>query len=316
MSGIRGAMMNFKKNDQIILMSAREDFDDHRFKQVINKTEKLLEKYPDLISVNFLRAKALYWVGRYAEAQKIMIEFQEELLSNQRNYQAMLAISLKNNAFIFAREIAAKTALKDQNSWLKQIAKVEQAYRLKNSITLNAKTRKLAHIGVLPAYNQVHTINDSLYLPLKEYLIASKAMLADPFTWQVSKTQILVQLMKLRIGGTVQLSWLDQQIYKIDLTQLRTIDRYPSLTTMLDIIDRKYAATDPIKLQLLEREIITQSNYIYPFFNRIILDPHYWVRAVVTELFGERLQANSSSERDMLAWIDQIHEQESKMKMI
>lgn len=271
-------MMNFKKNDQIILMSAREDFDDHRFKQVINKTEKLLEKYPDLISVNFLRAKALYWVGRYAEAQKIMIEFQEELLSNQRNYQAMLAISLKNNAFIFAREIAAKTALKDQNSWLKQIAKVEQAYRLKNSITLNAKTRKLAHIGVLPAYNQVHTINDSLYLPLKEYLIASKAMLADPFTWQVSKTQILVQLMKLRIGGTVQLSWLDQQIYKIDLTQLRTIDRYPSLTTMLDIIDRKYAATDPIKLQLLEREIITQSNYIYPFFNRIILDPHYWVR--------------------------------------
>lgn len=73
-------------------MSAKEDFQDGRYNQVINKTEHLLEKYPQSLELNDLYAIALYALKRYPEAFKIVEEFADELMAQPKYQEHLLKI--------------------------------------------------------------------------------------------------------------------------------------------------------------------------------------------------------------------------------
>ncbi|KRL21518.1 hypothetical protein FC98_GL000693 [Lentilactobacillus kisonensis DSM 19906 = JCM 15041] len=305
-------IVQLTKNDWVIFMSAEEDYADKHFDQVVNKTEHLLEHYPNQVDVNFLKAKALMKLKRAAEAQQILIEFRDEMSQNSKRVAQMIQMSLENSCFMFARELNSMIS----SDYEAKILAAENQYRTVNSAKLIEQAKQFAHIGSLGVCNQVKGVEDARKLPLSEYLLAAKTVLSDPFLWQVTKTQVLLELVAVQVSDQVTLNWLDKQNYHIQLTRLKPVNQYASLTTVFQIIEARYTASDPIKLQLLEGELVTQSNYIYPFFDKVISDPQYWVKATIAQSFGDTIAANTESERAMLKWLATIHQAEGQMNMM
>ncbi|WP_054748692.1 hypothetical protein [Lentilactobacillus rapi] len=159
-------------------------------------------------------------------------------------------------------------------------------------------------------------MEDAKQLPFDEYVLAGKNILRDPFLWEVPKSQILLELVKIKANVSVTLNWLDNRDYEINILKLKSIDQYSSLVAVLNIIEDNYASSDPIKLALLEKELFTQSNYIYPFFDKVITDPEYWFQAIVARSFGDQIDVNTSDQRLIMKWISIIYDQESKIKLM
>lgn len=304
--------MQLSKNDQVILMSAQEDYDDQRFNQVMHKVEHLLAKYPKQIDVNFLRTKALFKLKRTAEAQSIINRYEDEFVRVAEWIPSLIEISLKNAHFMVAREIAAQSVA----DWRTQILAAEENYRQQHAELLDQQINQFAHIGGLNAYTQVRRVEDAKQLSFDEYVLAGKNILRDPFLWEVPKSQILLELVKIKANVSVTLNWLDNQDYEINILKLKSIDQYSSLVAVLNIIEDNYASSDPIKLALLEKELFTQSNYIYPFFDKVITDPEYWFQAIVARSFGDQIDVNTSDQRLIMKWISIIYDQESKIKLM
>ncbi|MBU9788206.1 hypothetical protein KTE19_11625 [Lentilactobacillus sp. IMAU92037] len=304
--------MQLSKNDQVILMSAQADYADQRFNQVMHKVEHLLAKYPNQIDVNFLRTKALFKLKRTAEAQSIINRYEDEFVRVAEWIPSLIEISLKNAHFMVAREIAAQSVA----DWRTQILAAEENYRQQHAELLDQQINQFAHIGGLNAYTQVRRVEDAKQLPFDEYVLAGKNILRDPFLWEVPKSQILLELVKVNADVSVTLNWLDNQDYEINILKLKSIDQYSSLVAVLNIIEDNYASSDPIKLALLEKELFTQSNYIYPFFDKVITDPEYWFQAIVARSFGDQIDVNTSDQRLIMKWISIIYDQESKIKLM
>ncbi|MGP3640666.1 hypothetical protein [Lentilactobacillus hilgardii] len=309
-------MNKFSKNDQVIFWSAEEDLDDQKFHQVLNKTEHLEAKYPDDLRIHLLMAQALFALHESADAYRIIFDYREQLFEVPKYLPAVFHIVLENNGFMFAREFLPNVSSTQRLKWLAKIENAEEKYREKDRNDLNNKMKNLAHLGSLDAYKQVHGINDALKMPLKEYLTAAKLLLSDPFGWQVSKTQVLLELNAVGSGETIDLTWIDKNSYHLPLNELKPLTAYHVLIDALREIDKKYGADDPIKFQLLEKELFTQSSYIYPFFDKVIQDSKFWVKIIVADLFGDHLEVNTPAQREMLGWIKQIHQAESFIKFV
>ncbi|GHP15068.1 hypothetical protein YK48G_24930 [Lentilactobacillus fungorum] len=302
--------MSLTKNDQVILLSAKEDLFDQRFQQVLNKTDHLLERSPNDPEVNFVKAQALFKLNHFQEAQQLLIDFKDEMMVTKGLVAPMIEMSIKNGAFMFARELAAGS----QNGFV-SIEAGEVAYRQKKNRLLQQNTSRFAHASALSAYGQVQAVEAARWLPLKEYLLAASGILRDPFAWQVTKTQILLELVTVKADVTITLNWLDRQDYQIKIAELKPIDQVKPLLSVLQMVEEAYSATDPIKLQLVEKELITQSHYIYPFFHKVITDPQYWKHLIIGQLFGDDVAANSDSQRSMQDWVAVIHQAESEINL-
>lgn len=309
-------MTQITKNDQVILLSAQEDFEDGRYNQVVNKSERLLEKYPNILEINGLCAAALYRLKKYHRAYEAIQEFATEFIADPKFQADALNIFLANDLFMDAREVLVHSPTDQYSTRQNQIVTAEDAFRKQAGETLTIKTRKFAHLGALSVYEQVQEIKDAQKLPLNEYVLAAKTLLNDPFGWQVSKTQVLLALMKVKVSENIQLSWMDDKAHTISIDELKPLEQYPSFVSVLQKIEKKFAAEDPIKLDLLEKMLFTQSNYIYPYFDKVITEPDFWMKAITAQSFGETVSANDSREAAMLSWIRRIHDQEIKIGLI
>lgn len=310
-------MMKLSKNDQVILWSAEEDLRDQKYHQVLNKMHHLEEKYPDNGQIQLLMAQALFKLKKLSEAYQIVFSYRENLSEFPEYSIEIFQILLKSHAFMLVRELLA-TGIKDDSSdnWLQKIDREESIYRERFGQQLAEQTKAFAHLGALDAYQQVRMIDSGLKLPLAEYTIAAKAILSDPFGWQVTKTQILLELKAVGSNASVSLSWLDKQSYQVTIDKLKPLNQYPELVEAIRRVDQLYAAEDPIKYQLIEKELFTQSSYIYPFFDKVIQEPAFWVKMIAADLFGDQLEPAGETQRKMVAWIKQIHQAESFMKFV
>lgn len=309
-------MIEITKNDQIILRSAEEDLQDGRYHQVVNKAEHLLEKYPQSLKLNDLYANALYHLKQYTEASQIVSDFAEDFVADPKYQEDAIAIFLANNLFMSAREVLAQAPAFKKAEWQQSVMTAEQEYREQQSTALTAKSREFAYLGALSVPEQVHEIKAARQLPLSEYLSVAKRLLNDPFGWQVSKTQVLLQLMRVKVSENVDLNWLDGRTYTISLDELKPLEKIDPFVDVLQIVEQQFAVKDPIKLSLLEKELFTQSNYIYPYFTEVMTDPVFWAQAIIAQSFGEPLSAKTQAQEKMLSWISQIHDQEIKIGLI
>ncbi|MDB1104672.1 hypothetical protein [Lentilactobacillus parabuchneri] len=309
-------MSELQKNDQVIFMSAKEDLADQRYQQVLNKTEHLLNKYPDSIAVNDLHAVALFYLKRYEEAKAIILAFQESFFNQPDYLKDAFKIFLKSNSFMLAREAvaAAKTDLHD--AWTHEVEQTESAYRTDNSAKLQQASRHFVHIGALSVAEQVQAVQSSVTLPLKEYVRAARAIMSDPFVWQVVKTQVLLQLVRIDLKYRFDMVWLDGKTYTIRTGELKPLDQYESFVGVLQAIEKQFATDDPIKLELLEKELFTQGNYIYPFFDKVITDSQFWAKAIIARSFGDMIKPDNDQEQLMLSWITKIYDEEIKIDLI
>lgn len=310
------AMSTLSKNDRVIFWSAEADLRDHKFHQVLNKTEHLEKKYPEDSQIHLLMAQALSNLKRTEDAYQIVFDYRDHLFDKPDYLPGIFKITLQNHAFILAREILSHVSGSRQSAWKAEIIKQETAYRTENQSVLRQAASRFAHLGSLAAYQQVQVVTAALKLPFDEYLTAAETMLTDPFGWQVSKTQVLLQLQAMASEKTVTLNWLDKQNYQISIPKLKPLADYAALTDALREIDRLYAADDPIKYQLMEKELFTQSSYIYPFFDKVIQDSAFWVQIMAADLFGSHLTHPKPFQQEMMAWIKQIHQAESFMKFV
>lgn len=309
-------MNEMTKNDHVILLSIEEDLVDGRYHQVMNKAEHLLEKYPQSLELNDLYATALYHLKRYDDASQVVTDFAEDLIAQPKCQEHAMAIFLASDLFMAAREVLTHVSTSNKTDWERKIVAAENDYRQHHATVLTAKSRQFAYLGALSVAEQVHEVQAARRLPLSEYLTAARTLLNDPFGWQVSKTQVLLQLMKVKVSENVDLIWLDGKTHTISLDELKPLEEIEPFVAVLQTVERQFAAKDPIKLELLERELFTQSNYIYPYFNEVITDPDFWARAIIGQSFAQPLPAKTQAQEEMLSWIDRIHDQEIKIGLI
>lgn len=309
-------MAEIAKNDQVILLSAQADFKDGRFNQVINNVEHLLKKYQNSLEINGLYASALYYLKKYHDAYETVQNFADELIVYPKYQENVLNIFLANQIYMAAREVLGQAPSEKYEEWQRLIIDQEDRFRKGNGNKLAVETRNFAHLGAHSVYEQVQEIKTAQKLPLKEYVSAAKILLNDPFGWQVSKTQVLLELLKVKVSENVQLFWMDGKAHTISVDELKPLAEYQSFVNVLRKIDEKFAAEDPIKLDLLEKMLFTQSNYIYPYFDKVITEPDFWADAIAAQTFGGIVSARDSQEEQMLSWIRLIHDQEIKIGLI
>ncbi len=306
-------MEKLSKNDQVIFWSAEEDFEDHRYQQALNKTERLSERYPGTPKIQILMASAMHRLKHSKEAYQIVLDQREQLSKFPQYLPTIFELLLQEHAFMLARELILQQSDK---VWKVKVEVAENSYRQTNPEALNEQTKQFSHIGALEADKQALMINQAVKLPLQEYLMAAKALLSDPFGWQVAKTQVLLQLRAVGTSETISLSWLDKNVVQIQPNQLPPLQEETQLVAALNRINQLYAMDDPIRADLMEQELFTQANYIYPFFNSVIVDPEFWVTIIAANLFGEPLQAKDEKQRQMLAKVKMIYQAERFIKFV
>lgn len=309
-------MVGITKNDRVILLSAKEDLRDKRYNQAINKTEHLLERYPQSLELNDVYAMALYGLKRYSEAYKTIEKLVDEFMAQPKYQEHLLNIFLANRQLMLAREVLAQAPKSKAVKWERRVNEVETDTRESHAADLATRVREFAHLGGLPVERQVEEVRQALQLPLNEYVLAAKTILSDPFGWQVSKTQVLIQLTKVGVSENIDLAWFDGQTRTISTNELNPLDKSAAFMSVLQNITQEFSANDPIKLGLLERELFTQSNYIYPYLDDVITNSKFWAKAMIAQSFGEPISAKGPEEKQMLLWIDKIHNEEIKIGLI
>lgn len=309
-------MTKITKNDQVILWSAEEDLKDQRFHQVVNKMEHLMAIYPDDVTIHLLLASGLSGLKRYPEAYQMILTFRDRLADAPSYLPEGVRISLKNEAFMLAREIIHDPLFNNPDQFRTAIDEAENQFRFDRSVDLQKRMRAFAHAGSLAADQQAQTLISALKLPLREYMQAARGVLSDPFGWQVTKTQVLLELKAIGNTETVTLNWLDNESYQLRIGDLPILETVSPLIEALNDLHQQYAGQDPVKYQLIEQQILTEAQYIYPFFDKVITDPKFWVKIVGSHLFGDEVAAKSVDQRQMLTWIEKINQAESFMKFV
>lgn len=296
-----------KEKDNVIFKSAQEDFLDARYQQVENKIGYLLSEYPDEPDLKLLAINNWFELGQFIEVIKIIDDSKQDLpldsVTLTKVIKSLLAQKQFQKSHVLLRQY--------HNLDLLPLVVNEEAQANNNpSPSLLKLKREFQYLGAFDYDRQLLISNDTKYLPLADYINGSIKVISDENVLPELRARHLNNLVILdEVDQLVEYRFIDDQLYNLNLKKLQAMPDYPTI----NLVNQKITAflvdelKNPTLAEMVSQQLEIQQLLLYPFYDHIITDIDYWVKAVVAIVMGEQITPKNDQQEQIINWINLIY---------
>lgn len=222
----------------------------------------------------------------------------------QENFALLTKIYLKNHRYLQLRIIANGQKEEIKKALLIQIEQSEAEYEAKEPTTISSKSREFMHLGAFSVSRQREVIGEAETLPIKQYLAGARLNLVDQDVNPVWRMQLLNNLMRLGFAQPVDFIWIDNTKHQIVPKNAIDIEQTEAFQAMQQEIEETIGQEDPIKAGQLQVIVNVDLQLLFPYIDKIVIDPKNWLAAIRQKMFGE--DSNPTSDKDVIKWLSLI----------
>lgn len=259
--------------------------------------------YTDQQTAEFNRylVASLYHDEKYLAAEQYAAEQDAVYLVSAAAFQLRLDVALKNQQFIFAREFCELPAAKAwRDAGITQIAAAEDASQQTLAETQRVLAKQFYHLGDVSFGEQQQRLARARQLPLKAFMQGVQYLLVDPFLHPLMRATLLEELLRLRTTQTVQVHWLDDQLYAVDTSQLQPVGASRAAQQIQQYLHEHVAQQDPMLMANISQTITLQLMMLYPFIDKIIKNPVAWIQIAAQQSVTD--QASDAELEEINVW--------------
>ncbi|UIF30015.1 hypothetical protein KB236_04620 [Levilactobacillus brevis] len=259
--------------------------------------------YTDQQTAEFNRylVASLYHDEKYLAAEQYAAEQDAVYLVSPAAFQLRLDVALKNQQFIFAREFCELPAAKTwRDAGIAQIAAAEVTSQQTLAETQRVLAKQFYHLGDVSFGEQQQRLARARQLPLKAFMQGVQYLLVDPFLHPLMRATLLEELLRLRTTQTVQVHWLDDQLYAVDTSQLQPVGASRAAQQIQQYLHEHVAQQDPMLMANISQTITLQLMMLYPFIDKIIKNPVAWIQIAAQQSVTD--QASDAELEEINVW--------------
>ncbi|WP_367294820.1 hypothetical protein [Levilactobacillus yonginensis] len=259
---------------------ARKAFEEQQWSAASSAFQTLYQdqQTPEL---NRYLVMSLFRDQQYLAAEQIAAEQDQIYLANESLFNLRLAVALKNQQFIFAREFCELVGARDwREAGLEKIQQTEREAEQSLAATQKTIAKQFYHLGDVSFAEQRQRLERAKQLPLATFMKGVQYLLVDPFLHPLIRATLLEELLRLKVDTSVQLHWLDDQTYTIATKDLRPVGASQSAQAIQNYLQLELGQNDPVLAANLQQTVTLQLMMLYPFIDKVITQPVLWAQAV------------------------------------
>ncbi|USS86434.1 hypothetical protein [Fructilactobacillus cliffordii] len=213
----------------------------------------------------------------------------------------LFEVLLADHRFIEAHIILAQLPLAVTDSERFQLQQAEHSAPNNEGLV-----RQFNHLGAFSVVEQQQISSQAERLPKDQYVIATRKNLVDADVHPVWRLQLLNNLMRLRMSDNVSFLWIDNHEYSVVPERLVDSTESQAFHQLLDLLEKRYGHTDPIKQGQLQALIQVELQNLYPFVDDIVDNPEQWLVQFERQAQGKKLESDGASAEKWLKTVDQL----------
>lgn len=240
-------------------------------------------------------ARILQQLKQYVQAAKVAQN--NYVIFVEKAPQLFVEIMLANDRPLDARLFIKQLPLKQQETLQKKVEKAEKQLSIDKHASIRELSRSFSHLGDFSFSEQQIRFNQASGLPLREYLLAAKFVLRDPYVYPLIKSSIVKDLISLDVDETMTMYWIDDQEHNFNPKEVLAFDQIQQVNEVFRLLNQAYLQEDPQSLQIYSQTFNLQLLFLYPFVTGVIKDAHAWFRALIGQT-----DPNNSADKQALYW--------------
>ncbi len=296
------------------------EFDHNNFHQAASYFEMAYDKKQEL-DLNRILVGTLYEDQQFSLANVYLEDFLDDYLNTEELFKLAINVLLKNQNFIYAREMTNFSDPRWQNWAIDEISNQELSTRSQMSATQKTLMQSFYHLSDGNFAKQRSRFESSFKLPLHEWWSGVKFLLLDPYINPLIRSSLIETAQKLVIDEKVDFYWIDKKIYQVNPSKLKPllqVDEYIKLKKMLD---DELGSDDPLAGEMLTANLRMQTSILYPKISAGIFELRNWIDEMINQYQGaDKISRMSDKQRKIFEQIEKLideivkseHEQEKR----
>ncbi|KGO31547.1 hypothetical protein Q757_06580 [Oenococcus alcoholitolerans] len=252
------------------------------------------------LDLNRILVGTLYEDQQYSLANMYLQDYLDDYLNSYDLFNLALNVLLKNQNFIYAREMIVFADPQWQDQATKRVLEEEKNIRVEMAATQRTLAQSFYHLSDGDFRVQRERFENSFKLPLEEWWQGAKFLLLDPYINPLIRATLIETAQKLRINESVEYYWLDNKPYRINPAELGSLSDDPFYRKMKDILDRELGSDDPVANENLAANLRMQASLLYPRIGVDIKDPELWIDDMINQYHGIKGFLKVPSEQNKL----------------
>ncbi|TPR40766.1 hypothetical protein [Apilactobacillus micheneri] len=289
---------NYSSNEEVINES-KLDIKQNNIQQAINKLLPIYNE-EEGFPVTTLLTKCYFLSEKLIDAKKIAYDNLNDFLHSLSDFKLLILVLVKNREFIKAREITEQIR-KISKQWYKisiDIISKEEGLVLENEPAyLQNISNEFYHMSFNNnLYEQKETLLKGEKLPFNKFISYTKYLLLDPFVQETIKSELVDTLRKTNYQDIVKIKWIDNDVYSINMGELKPLSQLKTYNNIMSRVDADYANNDPILYLRVKAYFEYQSITLYPLNDQIINNVNDWYKlSIDLYLYGQNNNFNKKS---------------------
>ncbi|MFT8878638.1 MAG: hypothetical protein ABF913_03635 [Oenococcus sp.] len=257
------------------------------------------------IDLNRILVGTLYEDQQFSLANVYLQDFLDDYLNTERLFKLAINVLLKNQNFIYAREMAGFADPIWAAAAIEQIENEERIIRTQMAVTQKELVQSFYHLSDGDFAKQRQRFESSFKLPLHEWWSGSKFLLLDPYINPLIRSSLIETAQKLQIDEKVDFYWIDHKIYQVNPSKIKPLLALPEYTKLKKRLDEELGADDPIANDMLTSNLRMQTSLLYPKISAGIFEGDYWIDEMINQYQGaDRLSRMSDSQRKIFDQVE------------
>lgn len=274
---------NYSSNKKLINES-KIDIAQNNIQQAINKLLSIYDE-KEGFPVTTLLTKCYFLSEKLIDAKKIAHNNLNDFLYSRSDFKLLILVFVKNREFVKAREITEQIR-KISKQWYKMSIDIivkEEKFVLKNEpVYLKNISNEFYHMSFNNnLYEQKETLLKGEKLPFNKFISYTKYLLLDPFVQETIKSELVDTLRKINYKNIIKIRWIDNDVYSINMRELKPLSKLESYNNIMSKVDTDYANNDPILYLRVKTYFEYQSITLYPLNDLIINNVNNWYKMSV-----------------------------------
>lgn len=268
----------------------------HAFKkgdwQTAVKIYETIYRVQPSIRINHLLACSLLKLGNKEYALEMVLQALDSYLVDERHFRFLITVIIKNEQLLMANQIA--TTIKDlgMKKETKQKISIAELNR-RHRTGFNDDCQKFYQLSTKSIYGQRQRYEEGKHLPLKEWIMATKKLLVDPYTKPIIRVTLLQDLQKIRFDEPLNFQWLEGKPREIVPSKLIDFEKHPTVnmvqSLLLETLSQQKINPE-LSMVIMENEMVNLT-LLYPFIDDVIISPEMWITSTIKHLGDPHLES-------------------------
>ncbi len=259
-------------------------------KEVANKNFQLagfhFQKAYDLLpsfEVNKQLAACLIEIGQFSEALKIVSEMKNDYLHNEADAALYIKALLGQKYFVQAHQIVNRQ--KAEPFWQEEYEAICQAEKYSQLFEQEEVRRKKAQLSEFFSFSnldQLAFLKENRFLSQEDFFAGVLPYLTDVRIHGIVRASLLEIVRDLNLQAAVDFRRFDGNVASVALAELPEIREKKMVVKIKNWLKEELEQNNPLLVPVLEEELTFHLSIFYPYAEQIIVQPAFWLQALVS----------------------------------